>query len=205
MEEGRAIRQPDRSGEIQPPCATDIVGVEDKIEKFFHHLCAPCPSMFASIRMTGTVLLHLFFLHFFLEPGHPLFSGQVFLAGRENSAARALRLHAALVELLRLSVFLHQFVVVVVHLGDDGVELGPSEARHGPVNEIEIVPAVKVVKNVQHRDTASGKLRASTSIDDLYGSLVHAFFLLPLRELRMGILSNAAPQRQCRGNRVFPF
>src|SRR6266852_1500179 len=101
--------------------------------------------MLASIRTTGTVFLRQLELHLRLQPRNTFMRGQVFLAGGENSAPGTLRLHATLMELIRLAVLLHQFVMVLVRVFDNGVELFARQARHGPVDEVEIVSTVKVI------------------------------------------------------------
>ena len=44
-----------------------------------------------------------------------------------------------------------------------------SQARHGPLDEVEVVAAVKVVKDVHHRDAAPFHLRPAAEVDDLNG------------------------------------
>src|SRR5689334_19585385 len=100
---------------------------------------APCPSMFASIRMTGTVLLRRKVLPFLLEPGDALGGAQVLLAFRENSAPCVLRLHALFMKLLSPAVFFNQLLMMLLDVGEDGSKFLVRQARHGAVDEFEVV------------------------------------------------------------------
>jgi hypothetical protein len=113
------------------------------------------------------------------QPGHALFRGQVFLAFGENPAARALCFPAALVELFYLAVLVGQLVVVLADVCDNGFELLAGETRHGPVDEVEVVAAVKVIKNVHHRQPVPFDLRATADIDDPDLLCVHGLALGP--------------------------
>src|SRR5947208_10496162 len=105
-------------------------------------MCAPCPLMFASIRMTGTVLLRPPLFHFFLEAGGTLLHGPVLVAFREDSAPSTLRLDAALLKLFDPAISFGQLVAVFVDVPNHRVELVARQAGHGLVDEIEIVTPV---------------------------------------------------------------
>src|SRR5260370_28740846 len=47
-----------------------------------------------------------------------------------------------------------------------GIELLSRHARHGLVNEVEVVAAVKIVEDIHHRQPMSFDLRPAAEIDD---------------------------------------
>lgn len=138
-------------------------------------MCAPWPSMFASIRTTGTVFLRQLEFPFFFEAGDALFGGEVVVAFSEDLAAGVLSLDAASVELIDSAVLLVKFVVMFVDVRDNGIELLARLARHGPVDEFEVVAAVKVVEDIHHRQPMPFDLRAAAEIDDAGRLRVHGF------------------------------
>jgi hypothetical protein len=128
--------------------------------------------------MTGNVGLRRALFQLRLEPGDAFFRAQVLICLGENSAPGALGLSAAVVEFVNPVVSLDQFVPVVVDVFHDGVELFPRQARHRPVNELEVVAAMKVVKDVHHSQPMTFDLWSTALIDDAF------FFASPWRRLR---------------------
>src|SRR5437870_3720955 len=122
----------------------------------------PCPSMLASMRTTGTVFLR----QFCPQPCHALARGQAVFAFGENTTASALRLHSPFVKLFHALVLLQQLVMVLVDVFHHDVELFARQSRHGPVDEVEVIAAVKVVENIHNRQPMTFNLGTAANIDD---------------------------------------
>src|SRR5260221_420049 len=138
---------------------------------------AACPSILASIRMIGTVFLRAFLVELVLESRNPFLRGQVLVARREDAALCVLRFDAALVELVGSAILLDQLLVMVLDISDDGIEFRLRQAWHRDVDKVEVVAAMQVVKNIQHRNWARGKLWPAAAIDDFDGFGLHGILL----------------------------
>src|SRR5713101_8078747 len=67
---------------------------------------------------------------------------------------------------LDMAVLLREFVAVLVDVLDNGVVLFARQTRHGPVDEMEIVTAVKVVENIHDGQSMPFDLRPAAEIDN---------------------------------------
>ena len=76
-------------------------------------------------------------------------------------------------ELFRSAVFLHQFVVMLVHIFHHHIEFLAGERGHDLMDFFEAVTAMQIIEDVKDGDPRGGKLRAAALVDDLDGSDLH--------------------------------
>src|SRR5260370_18212873 len=113
-----------------------------------------------------TVFLRQPAAQFFLEARRPYLHGDGFVD--LVIEAIGLLFRAAFPDkLLGAAVFLHQLILVLVYVIDDGFKFRTRQAWHDALDKVEIVPAVKVVKNIQHGQAVALDLRAPAEVDNL--------------------------------------
>src|SRR5712664_3540263 len=81
---------------------------------------------------------------------------------------------------INAAVFFHQYLVMLLDILDDGVELLVRQSRHGSVDVVEVVATMKIVKDVHHSQAMPVNLRPPAEIKNSNRLSFHVITIVAL-------------------------